>query len=102
MLARRNEELTPRVEVPEPGWCSRPARGPSRYFGGDTALAALAAGHVGTALAALNRGKPFNPLYMHPDAVSDLGLESGCSVLVTSNHDSVAAVLGRNAPPDHR
>ena len=47
----------------------------------------------GTALAALNRGKPYNPLYMHPDAVDELGLESGCSVLVASNHDTVAAVL---------
>jgi anaerobic selenocysteine-containing dehydrogenase len=47
----------------------------------------------GTTLAALNRGKPYNPVYMHPDAVADLGLESGCSVLVTSRHDSVPAVL---------
>ncbi|MBX7449890.1 molybdopterin-dependent oxidoreductase [Mycolicibacterium sp. 3033] len=47
----------------------------------------------GTALAALNRGKPYNPLYMHPDAVAELGLQSGCSVLVTSHHDSVPAVL---------
>ncbi|PRC43789.1 molybdopterin dinucleotide-binding protein, partial [Mycobacterium sp. ITM-2017-0098] len=47
----------------------------------------------GTALAALNRGKPYNPVYMHPDAVAELGLESGCSVLVTSAHDSVPAVL---------
>jgi anaerobic selenocysteine-containing dehydrogenase len=47
----------------------------------------------GTTLAALNRGKPYNPVYMHPDAVSGLGLESGCAVLVTSGHDSVPAVL---------
>lgn len=47
----------------------------------------------GTALAALNRGKPYNPVYMHPDTVNALGLESGDSVRVTSNHDSVPAVL---------
>ncbi|GFM17340.1 MULTISPECIES: molybdopterin-containing oxidoreductase family protein [Mycobacteriaceae] len=47
----------------------------------------------GTALAALNRGKPYNPVYMHPDAVAELGLRSGCSVMVTSRHDSVPAVL---------
>lgn len=47
----------------------------------------------GTTLSALNRGKPYNPVYMHPDAVADLGLESGCSVLVTSHHDRVPAVL---------
>jgi protein ImuB len=31
--------LTPRVEVTRPGMCAFPARGPSRYFGGDAALA---------------------------------------------------------------
>jgi protein ImuB len=33
--------LTPWVEITEPGVCSCAARGPSRYFGGDAALAAL-------------------------------------------------------------
>lgn len=47
----------------------------------------------GTALPALNRGKPFNPVYMHPDAVAALGLTSGDSVLVSSSHDTVPAVL---------
>lgn len=51
----------------------------------------------GTALAALNRGKPYNPVYMHPDTVIELGLESGCTVRVTSNHDSVPAVLESDA-----
>ena len=31
----------------------------------------------GTNLAELNRGKPYNPVYMHPDAIAALGLESG-------------------------
>ena len=47
----------------------------------------------GTALAALNRGKPYNPVYMHPDSATELGLRPGSSVLVTSRHDSVPAVL---------
>jgi len=47
----------------------------------------------GTGLPALNKGKPYNPVYMHPDAVSALGFESGDPVLVTSRHDSVPAVL---------
>jgi protein ImuB len=32
--------FTPRVEVVRPGVCALPTRGPSRYFGGDEALAA--------------------------------------------------------------
>jgi protein ImuB len=32
-------EMVPRLEVVEPGWLSMAARGPSRYFGGDQALA---------------------------------------------------------------
>lgn len=36
------EALTPRIEVTRPGRCAFPTRGPSRYFGGDDALAARA------------------------------------------------------------
>jgi protein ImuB len=32
-------ELSPRLDVIEPGWITLAARGPSRYFGGDVALA---------------------------------------------------------------
>ena len=45
-------ELSPRLDVVEPGWVCLLARGPSRYFGGDPALAdllverALAVGHA--------------------------------------------------------
>ncbi|MFP5487119.1 MAG: DNA polymerase Y family protein, partial [Acidimicrobiia bacterium] len=38
-LVRAVAELAPRLEVVEPGWVSLAARGPSRYFGGDQALA---------------------------------------------------------------
>ena len=35
------DDVTPRVEVTRPGTCALGMRGPSRYFGGDTAVAAL-------------------------------------------------------------
>lgn len=38
-VVRAVADLTPRVEVVEPGWVTFAARGPSRYFGGDQALA---------------------------------------------------------------
>ena len=37
-LVRAVAELSPRLDVIEPGWISLLARGPSRYFGGDQAL----------------------------------------------------------------
>jgi protein ImuB len=40
-IARAIEAITPRVVLERPGVCTFPTRGPSRYFGGDTALAAL-------------------------------------------------------------
>lgn len=36
------EALTPRIEITYPGVCAFPTRGPSRYHGGDEALAELA------------------------------------------------------------
>lgn len=44
------EELAPRLEVTEPGRCAVPTRGPSRYHGGDRALADLALRRVHAAL----------------------------------------------------
>jgi len=38
-LVQALDRFTPRIEILEPGWCSFPTRGPSRYFGGDEALA---------------------------------------------------------------
>ena len=45
------EDLTPRVEVLVPGCCVVPTRGPSRYYGGDEALAELVHRTVVEALA---------------------------------------------------
>lgn len=47
----------------------------------------------GTNLAALHRGKPYNPAYMHPDTIDALGLQSGQLVTVTSPHDSIPSVV---------
>ena len=44
------EALTPRLEVGRPGRCAFPTRGPSRYFGGDAALAQRAVALVTAAL----------------------------------------------------
>lgn len=43
-------QLAPRVDVVAPGWMCLPARGPSRYFGGDEACAALLVDTVRTAI----------------------------------------------------
>jgi protein ImuB len=40
VVARAIEVFTPRVVLERPGRCEFPTRGPSRYFGGDDALAA--------------------------------------------------------------
>ena len=45
------EALTPRIEITYPGACAFPTRGPSRYHGGDGALAGQAAAVVREALA---------------------------------------------------
>jgi anaerobic selenocysteine-containing dehydrogenase len=47
----------------------------------------------GTNLAKLNGGKPYNPAYMHPDAIEALGLASGDLVTVTSPHDFIPSVV---------
>jgi protein ImuB len=39
-VARAIESFAPRLELTRPGACALPTRGPSRYFGGDAALAA--------------------------------------------------------------
>ena len=38
-VVRAVAELSPRLDVVEPGWLCLAARGPSRYYGGDVALA---------------------------------------------------------------
>jgi protein ImuB len=45
-VAAAVEVMTPRVEIVRPGVLAFPARGPSRYFGGDDAVAAMARDHA--------------------------------------------------------
>jgi len=47
VVVRTIAEVAPRLDVVEPGWVHLPARGPSRYFGGDRALADVLAERIG-------------------------------------------------------
>ena len=50
-VVRAIAEMAPRLEVVEPGWVCLAARGPSRYFGGDAAMAARIVRVVGESAA---------------------------------------------------
>ena len=50
-VVRAVAELSPRLDVVEPGWISLAARGPSRYFGGDRALLDRLRSQVGVGVA---------------------------------------------------
>ncbi len=52
------EAFTPAVEILRPGACALATRGPSRYFGGDRALAAAVTAAVDDVLAGLGDGVP--------------------------------------------
>lgn len=47
----------------------------------------------GTQLAQLNRGKPYNPAYMHPDAIAAAGLCDGAEAVLVSPHDWLPCVV---------
>jgi protein ImuB len=49
-VARAVESFSPRLEISRPGTCALPTRGPSRYFGGDHALAAAVHARVAEVL----------------------------------------------------
>jgi protein ImuB len=49
VVLRAVEAVSPRLELTEPGTCTFPARGPSRYHGGDEAMAGVVAGAVAAA-----------------------------------------------------
>ena len=51
-VVRAVGELSPRLDVVEPGWIALRSRGPSRYFGGDSAFADRLAADAGGAVAA--------------------------------------------------
>ena len=87
-LVRAVAELSPRLDVIEPGWISLLARGPARYFGGDRALTERVSERLAEAIAA--NGAP----------VADIGI----GVADGRFASSVAARLGvrrrnRNSGP---
>ncbi len=55
-VVRSVGELSPRLDVVEPGWIGLAARGPSRYFGGDRALVERLTAQVGAVIGAGDRG----------------------------------------------
>jgi len=65
------ERLTPRVEILQPGLCSFPTRGPSRFFGGDDALAGLAVDYAGEAVADAIVLDPLPPALLPRVGVAD-------------------------------
>jgi len=55
-VVRAVTEISPRLDLVEPGWITLSARGPSRYFGGDRALAERLAPTAASAAAAASAG----------------------------------------------
>jgi anaerobic selenocysteine-containing dehydrogenase len=41
----------------------------------------------------LNRGKPYNPLFVHPDDLAELGVKTGDTVTIASRHDRIASIV---------
>ncbi|NIR38770.1 MAG: DNA polymerase Y family protein, partial [Actinobacteria bacterium] len=46
-VAAALDDVTPRIEITRPGTCAFATRGPSRYFGGDEAVAELVRARMG-------------------------------------------------------
>ena len=90
------ECFAPRVEVTRPGTCSVATRGPSRYFGGDEALAARVAQRVDRELRAIR--PPDDSPIAHSSAGAAVG---GCRVGVADGPFAAgqAARLGVIVPP---
>jgi len=55
-VVRAVTEISPRLDLVEPGWITLSARGPSRYFGGDRALAERLAPTAASVAAAASAG----------------------------------------------
>ena len=88
------EELAPRIEVVEPGRCAIATRGPSRYHGGDRALAERVHECVRAALAAhVGDGRVPCPV--------GVGIADGPRAAAIAAEEAVAraAGTGRPAPP---
>ena len=95
------EELAPRLEVAEPGRCLVPTLGPSRYHGGDRALADLALRAITSALAASPDGIGGDGTgHEGPTPMFGVGIADGprASVLVADEALRRTVVEGRSTP----
>ncbi len=73
------EAFTPEVEIVRPGVCAVATRGPSRYFGGDDALAALVTAAVGERVPMCRVGIADGPFAAERAARQGLVVPSGAS-----------------------
>jgi protein ImuB len=89
VVAALAERLAPRIEVVAPGHLAFGTRGPSRYFGGDAALAALAAD-----LAAGVLGRRGTPLV----GIADGPFPALLAALATTRDDADAGSVDAVAP----
>jgi anaerobic selenocysteine-containing dehydrogenase len=48
---------------------------------------------IGRTLPSLTRGRPYNPLYVHPDDLAGLGLSDGDGILIRSARDAIPALV---------
>jgi anaerobic selenocysteine-containing dehydrogenase len=48
---------------------------------------------IGPNLSKLHQGKPYNPAYMHPDDLAELGLKAGDAVTIRSRHDFIPSIV---------
>jgi protein ImuB len=69
-VVRAVNELTPRLEIVEPGWLCLEARGPSRYFGGDERLAE----HIVTTICHALAESPACVTQQRHDSLTGLGI----------------------------
>ena len=51
----------------------------------------------GRSIDKLNGGRPWNPVWIHPDDIDDIGVSEGAMVRITSRHDSIAALVEADA-----
>ncbi len=86
-VVARLEALTPRIEVLVPGRATFATQGPSRYFGGDEALAALVLGVTEEALLALGL-----------DTQVTVGVADGAFAAGLAAADPVSRDNGRDMP----
>jgi protein ImuB len=80
--------LTPRIELTVPGTCAFATRGPSRYWGGDDALAARA---FDLAVSAGPAGPDGDGALMPSVAIADTGFTARVAALVHAGRSTVIA-----------